>query len=144
MTAALPLSNDPSDSDARQLAAEIDALRLKYGIPVPVPETHDEAVERIMFDMLNGERETKEAMAKAQGSADQVAEPRGEHAGIADAVMANIYGGRDAQQLLQALRDGCAPADLLLEVIDQVLATQDRGRLQGFARELQKRLERGG
>ena len=49
--------------------------------------------------------------------------------GVADAVMSSIDGQRDAQRLIYAVREGCAPADA--------------GRLRGFARELQKAIERG-
>ena len=65
----------------------------------------------------------------------------GPHTAIADAVMSNINGQRDAQRLLHALCGGCAPADLLSEAIAAVMATGDAERNRGFARTLQKRLE---
>jgi len=61
---------------------------------------------------------------------------------LADVVMSSIHGGQDAQRLLATVRDGCAPADALLEALKQVQATDDPVRLQGFARGLQKALER--
>ena len=67
---------------------------------------------------------------------------KGPHAAIADAVMSNIAGQRDAQALLHNLREGCAPADLLLEEFDRVAAAADAERRRAFARTLQKALER--
>lgn len=62
---------------------------------------------------------------------------------LAMAAMAAIQGGQDAQRLLFALSDGCAPADMLFDGLQAVLATGDVVRLRGFTREIQKRLERG-
>ena len=53
-----------------------------------------------------------------------------------------IAGGHDAQQLLEALRGGGAPADLLSEALAEVQAHHDADRLRGWARALQKQLER--
>lgn len=64
------------------------------------------------------------------------------HTGLADAAMAAIRGTTDAQRLAHVLREGCAPADAMLEALQLVLATEDSERLRGFCRELQKRLER--
>ena len=61
---------------------------------------------------------------------------------LADRTMACIRGGTDAQRLLQILRDGMAPADALHDALAQVGATGDADRLRGFARELQKAIER--
>lgn len=61
---------------------------------------------------------------------------------LADAVMSNIHGCQDAQAWIYTLRQGCAPADALLEALDQERATGDVHRLRGFVRELQKAIER--
>jgi hypothetical protein len=63
---------------------------------------------------------------------------------LSDAVMANINGQRDAQRLIHAVRQGCAPADALLEGITQVQTLGDADRVRGFVRELQKVIERAG
>ena len=63
-------------------------------------------------------------------------------AGAADTAVATIKGVQDAQRLLVALRDGLAPADALLEALQAVLSLDDPVRLRGFARQLQKTLER--
>ncbi len=60
----------------------------------------------------------------------------------ADPVMSTIRGSQDAQRLIFAIREGCAPADALLEGLQGILALGDGERLRGFAREIQKRLER--
>lgn len=65
-------------------------------------------------------------------------------ASASDAVMATIQGQRDAERLLHAIRQGCAPADALLEGIQQVQQTNDEARMRGFARQLQKDIERAG
>jgi hypothetical protein len=52
-----------------------------------------------------------------------------------------IAGDSDAQRLLLALRDGGAPADLLLEVLHQVQTANDAERLRSFMRRVQKALE---
>lgn len=64
------------------------------------------------------------------------------HTTMADTAMAAIRGTTDAQRLVHALREGCAPADAMHEALQLVLATKDSERLRGFCRELQKRLER--
>ncbi len=61
---------------------------------------------------------------------------------LADIVMSSIRGGQNAQRLVATVRDGLAPADALLDGLQQVLATDDPVRLQGFMRGLQKALER--
>jgi len=63
-------------------------------------------------------------------------------AALADAAMATIHGGQDAQRLVFAIRQGCAPADALLDGLKQVQSAGDDDRLRGFCRELQKALER--
>lgn len=63
---------------------------------------------------------------------------------LAYAVMQNILGQRDAQHLLFALQEDCAPADALHDALQQVLAAGDADRTRAFCRELQKRLERIG
>jgi len=63
-------------------------------------------------------------------------------AAVADAVMSAIRGTTAAQKLLFAMCEGCAPADLLLEGIEQAQATGDREFLRAFVREIAKRLER--
>lgn len=55
----------------------------------------------------------------------------------ADAEESDFAGDRDARRLLLALRDGAAPADLLLQAFDQVRATNDAERLRAFARHVQ-------
>ena len=62
---------------------------------------------------------------------------------LADAAIAHVRGFEDAQRLLVALREGCAPADALLEALQAVLSVDGAERMRGFCRELQKRLERG-
>lgn len=71
--------------------------------------------------------------------ADLPGPPSAAHAG--SAAMSDIAGSGDAQRLLLAVRDGCAPADLLLEAFSQVQATSDAERLRAFARQVQKALE---
>lgn len=66
----------------------------------------------------------------------------GPHAAVADAVMSNITGQRDAQRAIFAIREGCAPADALLDAFEILRGTGDADRLRGFARELQKAIER--
>lgn len=61
---------------------------------------------------------------------------------LADAAMATIRGGLDAQRLVAVIREGCAPVDALHEGLQLVQATGDEDRLRGFCRELQKALER--
>ena len=58
------------------------------------------------------------------------------------AALAVIAGLHDAERLLHALRGGCAPADLLLEAMLQVQAYGDVERARGWARAVQKQLER--
>lgn len=58
---------------------------------------------------------------------------------MAHRVMENIAGGTIASKLLHELRAGCAPPDLLYETI---LEVHEGERLRGFARALQKALER--
>jgi len=62
--------------------------------------------------------------------------------GIADLVMSNINGQRDAQRVIYSIRQGCAPADALHDAFELVRSVGDAVRLQGFARELQKHIER--
>ncbi len=61
---------------------------------------------------------------------------------LGDAVMSNIRGMQDAQHLLDVVRQGCAPADALLQAMEKVRGTGDPARLRGFMRECQKALER--
>jgi hypothetical protein len=61
---------------------------------------------------------------------------------LVDIVMSSIRGGQDAQRLVATVRDGLAPADALLEGLQQVQAAEDQFRLRGFMRGLQKALER--
>ncbi len=56
--------------------------------------------------------------------------------------VATIQGARDGERLVVVIREGCAPADALLDGLQQVLATGDEDRLRGFCRELGKALER--
>lgn len=58
------------------------------------------------------------------------------------AALSHVRGCADAQALLQRLRSGVAQSDALLVDVLEVQATGDRERLAGFARELQKQLER--
>ena len=66
----------------------------------------------------------------------------GANPALADVAVATVRGSEDARRLLLALRDGCAPADALLEALQAVLSLDDAERLRGFARQLQKTLER--
>ena len=61
-----------------------------------------------------------------------------------DTVMPCVRGAADAERLLFTIGQGCAPADLLLEGIEQAQALGDRAYVQAFVREVQKRLERAG
>lgn len=61
---------------------------------------------------------------------------------MGDAVLSCIRGQADAQALLTRLRTGVAPADALLVDVLEVQATNDRERLRGFVRAIQKTLER--
>lgn len=61
---------------------------------------------------------------------------------LVDVAVATIRGVNDAERLLVVLREGCAPADALLEALQAVLSLEDAERLRGFARQLQKTLER--
>lgn len=63
---------------------------------------------------------------------------------VADIIMPSVRGAADAQRLLFAIGQGCAPADLLLEGIEQAQALGDREYLRSFVRVVQKRLERAG
>ena len=65
-------------------------------------------------------------------------------AAFSDAVMSTIHGGQDAQRLIHAVRQGCAPADALLDGLEAVQALNDADRLRGFCREIQKQIERRG
>ncbi len=58
-----------------------------------------------------------------------------------DTAMSFINGGKDAQRLMAAIREGGAPADALLDGLAQVLQLGDPERTRGFLRELQKALE---
>lgn len=60
---------------------------------------------------------------------------------FADEVMANLTGQRDASHLLHVIRQGCSPADALLEAFKSVAAADNHERLRGFARGVQKALE---
>ena len=81
--------------------------------------------------------------AAADGQRIKVVHTRIEPPVLADAAMSAIKGCQDTQRLVFALKDGMAPADTLLEGLQAVEAIGDPERLRGFARELQKRLERG-
>jgi len=65
-------------------------------------------------------------------------QPEAPHANVEARQLA---GATDAQRLLLAVRDGCAPADLLLEAFRQVQATNDAERLRAFARHVQSALK---
>ncbi len=58
---------------------------------------------------------------------------------MADQVMQAIQGQTIASKLMHELRAGCAPQDALLEAIRDA---REGERLRGFARALQKALER--
>ena len=60
----------------------------------------------------------------------------------AESTISVIRGGLDAQRLVAAICEGCAPANALREGLDEVQAIGDEDRLRGFCRELQKALER--
>ncbi|CAM5796606.1 hypothetical protein [Rhizobacter fulvus] len=62
---------------------------------------------------------------------------------IGNAVMANIAGQRDANQLLFSIREGCAPADLLLDALDHGQKAGEAEYMRAFARTVQKALEHG-
>jgi len=60
----------------------------------------------------------------------------------AETAMSVIRGSQDAQRLVASIREGCAPADALMDGVDRVRALNDDDRLRGFLREIQKALER--
>ena len=60
----------------------------------------------------------------------------------ADTVMSTIRGQNAAQHLMHVIREGCAPADALLDAVQQVRDTDDNDLLRGFMREIQKGMER--
>lgn len=60
----------------------------------------------------------------------------------ADSVMSSVDGATAARTLIVSMRSGCAPADLLLEGIEQAQAGGDREYVRAFVRTLQKTLER--
>ncbi len=62
-------------------------------------------------------------------------------ASLSTAALSTIRGGRDAQRLVATIREGCAPADALLEGLRAIAATEDDDRLRGACRGLQKALE---
>lgn len=74
-------------------------------------------------------------------SATPLTSQRGPHAALADQVMARIRGQQDAQRVLHAIRQGCAPEDALFDAVRAVQAIGDAERVRGFLREVQKRLE---
>jgi hypothetical protein len=78
-----------------------------------------------------------------QSVCDVITQAAGRGASLADAAMSSIRGTTDAQRLMATIREGCAPADALLDGMVQVLQAGDPERTRGFFRELQKRLERG-
>lgn len=61
---------------------------------------------------------------------------------IADAALGAIRGGTAAQKLLHEIRRGIAAPDALHAALRAEVERADDKRLQGFARELQKALER--
>ena len=61
---------------------------------------------------------------------------------IADAALGAIRGGTAAQKLLHEIRQGIAGPDALHAALLAEVALADDKRLQGFAREVQKALER--
>jgi hypothetical protein len=60
----------------------------------------------------------------------------------ADVTMSVIRGSADAERLVASIREGCAPADALMDAIEQVSGLDDDGRLRSFLRGVQKALER--
>lgn len=53
-----------------------------------------------------------------------------------------IRGGQEAQRLIHRIRQGVAGPDDLLSTMREVFATGNAGQCEGFAREVQKQLER--
>lgn len=66
----------------------------------------------------------------------------GPHTGIADAALASVRGTTAAQRLVHLIRQGHAPSDALHCALQAELVLGDQHRLEGFARELQKTIER--
>lgn len=60
----------------------------------------------------------------------------------ADPVMGPIHGGHRAQKLVHQLRKGCAAPDALLDAVLEIQALGDEDILRGWAREIQKLIER--
>lgn len=60
---------------------------------------------------------------------------------LSSAAASTIQGGQDAQRLVATIREGCAPANALLEGLRAIAATKDEDRLSGACRGLQKALE---
>lgn len=67
---------------------------------------------------------------------------RGPHAATADAVMASFRGAEDAKRLVYRIRHGEAMPDELLTALQAHQAAGEPGRVEGFARELQRALGR--
>lgn len=61
---------------------------------------------------------------------------------MADCVMGTVQGCLAAQRVINTVRQGCAPADALLEALQAVQATGEPERVRGFVREVQKAVER--
>lgn len=62
--------------------------------------------------------------------------------GLAAVALSTVTGERDAERLLLALQGGMAQSDLVGESLALVLAHDDPARLRGWARAIQKQLER--
>jgi hypothetical protein len=61
---------------------------------------------------------------------------------ITDPVLSTIRGAEDAEALILTIQDGCAVPDALHEALQAVVGGGDPDQLRGFARKLQKTLER--
>lgn len=64
------------------------------------------------------------------------------NATLATLALDAIRGGQDAQHLMHRIRQGVAGPDDLLAAMGETLSSGSAGRCEGFARELQKQLER--
>lgn len=92
--------------------------------------------------METGSVTTRPELMSPSDNEGRLTAPKPKAATFSDAVMSTIRGGQEAQRLIFSIREGCAPADVLLDGLQAVQAVNDADRLRGFCRELQKSLER--
>lgn len=124
------------------MSADPKRLMAQYGAELEAKQDQELREDSRRPDPMEGHAALMivSGAGEAIGTAQQTARKASAPLAAADAAMANIDGQRDAQRLIHAVRQGCAPADAVLEGIHQVQAFGE-ARLRGFARELQKTIE---